>query len=402
MWDQYAGQQAQYGDQKTTLWMGELEPWMDENYIRELWRRLGENVNVKMIRDKFSGGNAGYCFVDFTTNAGAVKQLNTINGTMIPGTSRVFKLNWASGGGATAVNDGGPEFSIFVGDLGAEVTDFMLLNTFQARYVTCKSAKVVTDPATGMSKGFGFVRFADETEQQRAMGEMQGQYCGSRPMRISAATPKNKPMGGGPEMMGMSRPMPPMQQQPYYQPSPMQGHPMMSAYSQFSDPGNTTVFVGGLGPQATDEELRSYFAPFGEIIYTKIPAGKGCGFVQFVHRQSAEMALAQMDGFMIGGSRVRLSWGRPQAAAKGDFRPVGPYGQPLGMPTSPYGGAYGGGAGGPMGGPGGAGAANAQTEDPLQPIPVERSNERYMSQQEDMLDRTDLDNGWRGSQVYAQ
>lgn len=43
------------GDGKTTLWMGELEPWMDENFIRTVWYNLGESVNVKMIRDKFSG-----------------------------------------------------------------------------------------------------------------------------------------------------------------------------------------------------------------------------------------------------------------------------------------------------------------------------------------------------------
>jgi hypothetical protein len=35
--------------------MGELEPWIDENFIRSLWFGLGEQVNVKMIRDKFTG-----------------------------------------------------------------------------------------------------------------------------------------------------------------------------------------------------------------------------------------------------------------------------------------------------------------------------------------------------------
>ena len=35
--------------------MGELEPWIDENFVRSVWYNLGEAVNVKMIRDKFSG-----------------------------------------------------------------------------------------------------------------------------------------------------------------------------------------------------------------------------------------------------------------------------------------------------------------------------------------------------------
>lgn len=50
----------------------------------------------------------------------------------------------------------------------------------------------MTDAVSGQSRGYGFVRFSDETDQQRALVEMQGVYCGSRPMRISTATPKNR------------------------------------------------------------------------------------------------------------------------------------------------------------------------------------------------------------------
>lgn len=39
----------------TACRMGELEPWIDENFVRSVWFGLGEQVNVKMIRDKFSG-----------------------------------------------------------------------------------------------------------------------------------------------------------------------------------------------------------------------------------------------------------------------------------------------------------------------------------------------------------
>ena len=78
--------------------MGELESWMDENFVRNVWFQMGEQVNVKMIRDKFSGSNAGYCFVDFQSAEGAAKALG-LNGSQIPGSGRPFKLNWASGGG---------------------------------------------------------------------------------------------------------------------------------------------------------------------------------------------------------------------------------------------------------------------------------------------------------------
>ncbi|KAL1958851.1 hypothetical protein VTO42DRAFT_3688 [Malbranchea cinnamomea] len=329
--------------EKTTLWMGELEPWIDENFIRNLWYQMGEQVNVKMIRDKFSGSNAGYCFVDFATPAAAAKAL-TLNGTPMPNTSRPFKLNWATGGGLAdrGREDRGPEYSIFVGDLGPEVNEYVLVSLFQSRFPSCKSAKIMTDPITGMSRGYGFVRFSDETDQQRALTEMQGVYCGNRPMRISTATPKNKGHSAGPGQMlpggppaGMYPPMgaPPMGF--YGAPQPM---------NQFTDPNNTTVFVGGLSGYVTEDELRSFFQGFGEITYVKIPPGKGCGFVQFVQRHAAEMAINQMQGYPIGNSRVRLSWGRSQnnsGPAGTPYRPAPPppiY-PSMGMPPSqPYGG----------------------------------------------------------------
>ncbi|KAJ3410366.1 hypothetical protein HDV05_003844, partial [Chytridiales sp. JEL 0842] len=395
---------------KTVLYMGELEPWMDENYIKQLWYSLGENASVKMIRDKMTGVSQGYCFVDFGNHASALRQLTTMQGSLIPGTNRVFKLNWASGGGQR--DNSGGEFSLFVGDLSQEVTDTILLATFQARYDSCRSAKVVTDPLTNMSRGYGFVRFANEMDQNRALTEMQGQYCGTRPMRIATATPKNKVAGAtgaaqttqnatqvaappaammhmgygmgmgmgigmgmmapGPQYYGMPpmQGMPPQQQQPQQQPAHGQGHMQMGVpmsysgvpgYSQYNDPNNTTVFVGGLNSSVNDDELRSNFAQFGEIVYTKIPPGKGCGFVQFSHRQSAEMAIAQMNNAVIGGSRVRLSWGKSQSAVKGP------------------------------------GFLGPIPHDAIQPDPVDSLNEAYISQNEDSLERNDVEaSGWRG------
>lgn len=333
------------GDAKTTLWMGELEPWIDENFIRSVWFGMGESVNVKMIRDKFSG-NAGYCFIDFASPAAAAKALS-LNGSMIPNTSRPFKLNWASGGGlADRRDERGPEFSIFVGDLGPEVNEYVLVSLFQARFPSCKSAKIMTDPISGMSRGYGFVRFADEGDQQRALTEMQGVYCGNRPMRISTATPKNKSGGGGPAGMPMGGAMGGGMAPGMYSmgaPPPLGYYGAPQPMNQFTDPNNTTVFVGGLSGYVTEDELRSFFQGFGEITYVKIPPGKGCGFVQFVQRHAAEMAINQMQGYPIGNSRVRLSWGRSQnnsGPAGTPYRPAPPppqY-QSMGMPPShPYG-----------------------------------------------------------------
>ncbi|KAF1944679.1 RNA-binding domain-containing protein [Clathrospora elynae] len=346
------------GAGKTTLWMGELEPWIDENFVRSIWYNMGETVNVKMIRDKFSG-NAGYCFVDFASADAAAKALG-LNGTLIPNSNRPFKLNWASGGGLAdrSRDERGPEFSIFVGDLGPEVTEFVLVQLFQNKYQSTKSAKIMSDPISGMSRGYGFVRFASEEDQQKALTEMQGVYCGNRPMRISTATPKNKSGGpGGPGGMGMPPgggvgPGGPNMGMYTMGAPPMGYYGAAQPMNQFTDPNNTTVFVGGLSGYVTEDELRSFFQGFGEITYVKIPPGKGCGFVQFVQRHAAEMAINQMQGYPIGNSRVRLSWGRSQnnsGPAGTPYRPAPPppaaFGPGMGMPPPQH---YGGGGYGPM------------------------------------------------------
>jgi RNA recognition motif-containing protein len=68
-------------------------------------------------------------------------------------------------------------------------------------YSSIRSAKIVLDVVTGQSKGYGFVRFVDESEQQRALEEMTGEIwyerrilisSGSKPIRVSIATPKHR------------------------------------------------------------------------------------------------------------------------------------------------------------------------------------------------------------------
>ena len=46
------------------------------------------------------------------------------------------------------------------------------------------------DANTTCTKGYEFVRFGDENKKNRAMVEMNGVYCSSKPMRINEATPK--------------------------------------------------------------------------------------------------------------------------------------------------------------------------------------------------------------------
>ncbi|KAI5393100.1 polyadenylate-binding protein RBP47C [Lathyrus oleraceus] len=288
---QHQNHHQQHGSngENKTLWIGDLLNWMDENYLHRCFASTGEITSIKVIRNKHSGISEGYGFVEFFSHATAEKVLQNYAGILMPNADQSFRLNWATFSTGDKGSDNVTDLSIFVGDLAADVTDIVLHETFASSYPSVKAAKVVYDANTGRSKGYGFVRFGDESERSQAMTEMNGVYCSTRPMRIGAATPRKS---SGYQQGGQSN--------------------GTSSQSE-TDSTNTTIFVGGLDPNVTDEDLRQTFSEYGEITSVKIPVGKGCGFVQFANRNNAEEALQKLNGTMIGKQTVRLSWGRNPA-----------------------------------------------------------------------------------------
>nr|XP_002125303.1 tRNA selenocysteine 1-associated protein 1-like isoform X1 [Ciona intestinalis] len=174
-----------------SLWMGDLEPYMDETFVNKAFLQVSQPVSVKVIRRKDNGLPAGYCFIEFPSEAEAERVLKLVNGTTINGSNppKRFRLNRSQAG---KMWDIGPSFSIFVGDLDATVTDDKLEDFFLKRYRSVKGAKIMYEEG-GISRGYGFVRFSDEAEQKRALQEMQGiRGLGAKPIRVSVATPKGK------------------------------------------------------------------------------------------------------------------------------------------------------------------------------------------------------------------
>ncbi|BFZ16928.1 hypothetical protein BsWGS_19969 [Bradybaena similaris] len=176
----------------TSLWMGDLDSSLDESAIISAFAKVGEAVvGVKMAADSnnfdpLSSGN--YCFVKFIDVDSAQRVLQRLNGRQIPGRpGKRFKLNPASFG---KDNELLPEFSLFVGELSWNVNDYDLFVFFQERYKSVRGAKVVLDQ-NGKSRGYGFVRFSEESDQQRALIEMQHMTgLGRRPIRVSLASVK--------------------------------------------------------------------------------------------------------------------------------------------------------------------------------------------------------------------
>lgn len=77
---------------------------------------------------------------------------------------------------------------LYVGNLPYSITSDQLKTTF-SEYGEIVDAVVISDKRTGMSKGFGFVEFANEADAQKAVEAMAGKDMDGRKLVVNFARP---------------------------------------------------------------------------------------------------------------------------------------------------------------------------------------------------------------------
>ena len=78
---------------------------------------------------------------------------------------------------------------IFIGNLAYTTTEYELRQAFAA-YGVVHYVQIPQDPATGDSRGFGFVEMPDAAEAHAAIAGLNGTMLGPRPLRVSEARPR--------------------------------------------------------------------------------------------------------------------------------------------------------------------------------------------------------------------
>ncbi len=83
------------------------------------------------------------------------------------------------------------------------------------------------------------------------------------------------------------------------------------------------LYVGGLSPQVTTEELQALFAQVGTVESVNIINDKfsgrsrGFGFVEMSTKESADEAIQKLSGQVLAGSRIVGNEARPPASRSG-------------------------------------------------------------------------------------
>jgi RNA recognition motif-containing protein len=79
--------------------------------------------------------------------------------------------------------------NLFIGSLAYATNDDSLKAFFET-IGPVASARVITDRESGRSKGFGFVEFENEDDNQKAVDQLNGQELDGRAIAVSVARPK--------------------------------------------------------------------------------------------------------------------------------------------------------------------------------------------------------------------
>ena len=168
---------------ESTLWMGDIEPWMNRDLILTSFIEYGlKPSSIKMIKDHKSNISRNYCFINFDTMFEANKALIELNGKKIPNTNITFRLNWANKHCELNQN-------LYIGNLPNDIDDITLFNIFKNKYPSIHHVSIMTDK--GESKGYGFIQFTDKYDYDKCLIEMDGYIIKGKPIIIRERIKKN-------------------------------------------------------------------------------------------------------------------------------------------------------------------------------------------------------------------
>jgi len=213
--------------------------------------------------------------------------------------------------------------NLYVAGLEPHLTKDDLYTIFQS-YGNVTESKILTDKATGTSRGVGFVKFERGSEADAAVKSLNGVTLAgtSKPLTVRFAEKKDDknsmqmaPFGRNVRYNPMGYYPPGYQMQGGFQQQGFPGY-QMGVPSQSMSPNmpSFSLFVFNLPPESDENYLYQLFGPYGALAQVKIvrdPATnlcKGFGFVNMVKLEDAQNAIAALNGAQIGTKTLQVSF----------------------------------------------------------------------------------------------
>lgn len=182
----------------TNVYIKNLDEGISEEKLNEIFAAYGSLRNCVIMRDE-NNKSKGFGFVNFEKYEDARKAVDEKNGTEINGKQIFVGRAQKKAERESELRQKFEQLkaerlakyqgvNLYVKNLEDDWDDEKLKNEF-GTFGTITSAKVMRDDK-GVSRGFGFVCFNAPEEATRAVTEMNGRMCGSKPLYVALAQRK--------------------------------------------------------------------------------------------------------------------------------------------------------------------------------------------------------------------
>ncbi|HET9055511.1 MAG TPA: RNA-binding protein [Chitinophagaceae bacterium] len=93
------------------------------------------------------------------------------------------------------------------------------------------------------------------------------------------------------------------------------------------------IYVSNLSFSVQDEDLKEFFAEYGEVSSAKVITDKfthrsrGFGFVEMPNDEAAQKAIAELDGALVDGRAIKVNVAKPKEEGSNNKRSFAPRGE---------------------------------------------------------------------------
>lgn len=345
--------------QSASLYVGDLHPDVDEATLNTVFREAGNVASIRLCRDNITRRSLGYAYVNFFNPEDAERAMESLNYTRL--VDKPIRIMWCQRDPSLRRSGVG---NVYISNLDEQIDNKALYDTFSL-FGNIISCKVAMDE-TGKSRGYGFVHFETEASAKAAVEKVNGKEMlgkivtvspwRSRQQRVRNLFVRDFPASFSDEKLselfspyGELRKCSILRKEDgsskgfayvsYFDSESarkameglngveLDGKRMIVSrwinvterarvfrmrFSERPQVQNVNVYVKNLPESFDDDQLREFFAPFGNITSHKVMrntdgTSRGFGFVCFSTPEEATRAINENNGRMLDGKPLYLA-----------------------------------------------------------------------------------------------
>lgn len=163
-----------------SLYVGDLLPEVTEGLLYEIFNAVGPVASIRVCRDAVTRRSLGYAYVNYHQAPDAERAFESMNFTDIKG--KPCRIMWSQRDPSMRRSGVG---NIFVKNLHESIDNKQLFDTFSL-FGNILSCKVVTDKATGLSQGYGYVHYETAEAAKSAIEKLDGMLIDGKEVQVGA------------------------------------------------------------------------------------------------------------------------------------------------------------------------------------------------------------------------